>query len=230
MGNRDSGERILAIRSWVLALSAVAAIVIGAVMGAPANAAANPAEAFVQQNIDKGYAVLNGSGGGQARRDAFRQFLTGLTDMKRIAAFTLGAAGRSVSDSDKQAFYQAFEDYAVAVYNVHLTKYRGQTLKVTGSLQRAADDVVVNAQVVDPNRPNAETIKVAFRVRQTGGNYSVTDMNVEGVWLSISERADFQAYLQQHNNDVKQLTQHLTEMARQIESSGRMVHGSGDDD
>ena len=148
-----TNRRLLAVRSWVLAVSAVAAIVIGAVLGAPANAAANPSEAFVQPNIDKGYAILNNDAlAAQARRDQFRQFLTHLTDLKRIAAFTLGPAARTASDADKAAFSAAFEDYAVAVYDAHLSKYRGQTLKVTGSQERSADDVVVNADVVNPRQ------------------------------------------------------------------------------
>lgn len=223
--------RILTIRSWVLAVSAVAAIVIGALLGAPAHAAANPAEAFVQQNIDRGYNILNnGSLSPDAKRQQFRRFLTTLTDLKRIARFALGPAARQASPADKDAFYTAFEDYAVAVYDVHLSKYRGQTLKVTGSLERAPDDVVVNAQVVNPNNPEAQPITVAFRVRKNeSGQYTVTDLQVEGVWLAISERADFEAYLQQHNNSVAQLTQHLRQMAARIERSGRMVHDNDED-
>jgi hypothetical protein len=55
-------------------------------------------------------------------------------------------------------------------------------------------------------------------------------MQVEGVWLAISERADFEAYLQQHNNSVPDLTRHLRQMASRIEQSGRMVHDGGDND
>jgi len=225
-----TNNRLLAIRSWVLALSAVAAIVIGAVLGAPVNAAVNPSEAFVQSNIDKGYAILNNSAlSAQARRDQFRQFLLTLTDLKRIAAFTLGPAARTASESDKAAFYDAFEDYAVAVYDVHLSKYRGQTLKVTGSQERSADDVVVNADVVNPAKPDAEPVKVAFRVRKApDGHLIVTDMQVEGVWLSISERADFESYLQQHGNSVSSLIAHLKTAAQKIEASGRMPDESND--
>src|SRR6185295_5106496 len=161
------------IRSWVMAVSAVAAIVIGAVLGAPANAArgANPAEAFVQQNIDRGYQILNNSGQSrQAKREAFRQFLLTLINLKRIANYTLGRAGAGASAADKADFYSAFEDFVVAVYDQHLSKYRGQTLKVTGSQERAADDTVVNATVINPNNPDAPKIKVAFRVRTDGGN------------------------------------------------------------
>ena len=222
----DPNRRFIVIRSWFLAFSAAMAIAVGAFLGAPANAAANPAEAYVQANIDKGYAVLNNRGlSATARRQQFRQFLLSLIDLKRIATFTLGPAGRSASDAEKAAFYDAFENYSVAVYDAQLSKYRGQTLKVTGSQMRSKDDVVVNAEVVNPNNPDQARIKVAFRVRNTGGGMTVTDMNVEGVWLAISERADFESYLQRNGNSVGKLTAHLNQAARRIESTGRVTSG-----
>jgi phospholipid transport system substrate-binding protein len=223
----DPNRRFLVIRSWVMAISAAVAIAVGAFMGAPANAAAaNPAEAYVQQNIDRGYAILNNRGlAGPARRQQFRQFLLSLIDLKRIANFTLGPAGRSASDAEKSAFYEAFENYSVAVYDAQLSKYRGQTLRVTGSQMRSRDDVIVNAEVVNPNQPDGARIKVAFRVRNSGGGMSVTDMNVEGVWLAISERADFESYLQRNDNSVPRLTARLNAAARRIEATGRVNNG-----
>ena len=49
------------------------------------------AEAYVQTNVDRGLAILsNHRITDDARREQFRDFLTGLTDIKRIAMFTLG--------------------------------------------------------------------------------------------------------------------------------------------
>ena len=91
------------------------------------------------------------------------------------------------------------------MYDAQLSKYRGQTLRVTGSQMRSRDDVVVNAEVVNPNQSDAQRIKVAFRVRNSGSGLTVTDMQVEGVWLAISERADFESYLQRNGNSVARL-------------------------
>ena len=53
--------------------------------------AATPAEAYVQQNVQKGLTILNNhSISDSQRRSQFRDFLTGLTDIRRIAVFTLG--------------------------------------------------------------------------------------------------------------------------------------------
>jgi phospholipid transport system substrate-binding protein len=181
-------------------------------------AAANPAEAFVQQNIDQGYSILNNASLGDAQRRAqFRSFMLSLTDTKRIGLFTLGQYANSAPKNDVDAFTAAFADYAVAVYESRLSKYKGQTLKVTGSTSRAADDTVVNADVVNPNAANAQPIKVGFRVRKTAdGRFIVTDINVEGVWLALSQRSDFTAFLQMHAGSVAALTDHLKMQTEQL--------------
>ena len=63
--------------------------------------AASPAEDFVQQNIHKGLELLNNKQlSADQRRTQFEGFLLGLTDMKRIADFTLGQYRRTASPQD----------------------------------------------------------------------------------------------------------------------------------
>lgn len=189
-------------------------------VAAPARAAAaNPAESFIQQNIDKGYTILNSTQlSDEQHRTQFRNYMLALTDTKRIGTFTLGQYANSAPKADVEAFTNAFTDYAVAVYETRLSKYKGQTLKVTGSQERAADDVVVNADVTSaPGAANTPTFKAAFRVRKTmDGRPIITDMQVEGIWLALSQRSDFTAFLQQHNGSVAALTDDLKRQTAQL--------------
>ena len=68
-------------------------VLLAALLATPFQAAlaADPAETFVSENIQKGLALLNNRSLAPAqKRDQFENFLTGLTDLKRIADFTLG--------------------------------------------------------------------------------------------------------------------------------------------
>ncbi|HMI98060.1 MAG TPA: ABC transporter substrate-binding protein [Micropepsaceae bacterium] len=192
-------------------------------------AAATSAESFVQQNIDKGYTILNNTSlSDEQRRAQFRTFMLGLTDTRRIGLFTLGQYANGASKADLDAFTEAFLDYAVAVYESRLSKYKGQTLKVTGSSERAADDIVVNADVVNPNSSNGQPFKVGFRVRKTSdGRPIITDMQVEGVWLALSQRSDFTGFLQQHGGSVAALTDHLHMQAQQIHAGASEASRQG---
>lgn len=181
--------------------------------------AADPAETFVTDNIRKGLALLNNRSLAPAqKRDQFEDFLTGLTDLKRIADFTLGQYRRSASPADVAAFEAAFQNYAVSVYQFYFSKYSGQTLKVTGSTQRAPTDYIVSTQLIDPAKGGQQPLEVSFRVRTDGAKPVVTDVSVEGVWLSLQQRDQFVAFLGQNNGNVKLLITHLSELSKQFRS------------
>jgi len=210
----------------------LAALVIALAMFStrPAHAAAaNPAETFVQENVDKGYAILNSTSlGDEQRRTQFRDFILSLTDARRIGMFTLGPYANSAKKEEVESFISAFSEFAVAIYESRLSKYKGQTLKVTGSAQRAADDIVVNTDVVNPGAPNAQPIKAAFRVRKAAdGHPIVTDIQVEGVWLSLSQRSDFTGFLQQHGGRVSDLTSDLQRQTKILREGIRPAQTSG---
>ena len=208
------------------AKAAIAASILAIAMLAPAAAAADSttaAENFVQSNVQRGLSILNNHSIPDAQRRAqFRDFLTGLTDIRRIAIFTLGAAKRTASQADQDAFVNAFRDYAVAVYESRLSAYSGQTLKVTGATERTPGDTVVQTVLVDPNaRSNGEApIEVDFRVLNDNGKFVVIDASIAGVWLAIEERDQFSAFLEQNNDSVPQLTAHLEALATRLRGGG----------
>jgi phospholipid transport system substrate-binding protein len=178
----------------------------------PVSAATNSAETFVQENIDKGYFVLNDpSLSDDQRHVQFRNFMLSLIDVKRIGLFTLGRYANVAPKADIDAFTNAFTDYVVAVYESRLSRYKGQTFKVTASTQRATDDVVVDADVVNPNAAgSAPPIKAAFRVRNTSdGKPIITDIQVEGIWLALAQRSDFTGFLQEHGGRLTLLIDSL---------------------
>ena len=205
------------------AFAVVWLLVIASALGTGAASAASPAEAYVQQNVQRGLTILNNHSISDAqRRSQFRDFLTSLTDIQRIAVFTLGPARRTASPADVDAFVNAFRNYAVAVYESRLTQYSGQSLRVTGSDEKSADDVVVKTVLVDPNGKTSgqEPIQVDFRVVSSNGKFVVIDASIAGVWLAIEERDQFTAFLQQNNGNVQALSAHLEELANQLRNGG----------
>ena len=209
-------------------LGAVAAVCL-AVYGLPAVAAQSGSlQSFVQENIEKGYSLLNNDSLSDAQRSAqFRNLMLSLVDTQRIGRFTLGPYANGVSPADLAAFENAFTDYALAVYETRLGQFKDVKIRVTGINQLAADDAVVNAELTGPALPTNDPIRVGFRVRSAaGGRRVLTDMEVEGVWLALWERSDFTSFLQQHGGNVAALTEHLRSQARQLEADLGMTGAS----
>lgn len=206
-----------AIRLFAIAALAAIALPIAAAQ------AASPAEDFVQTNVQKGLTILNGNAPQAQKREEFRSFLLRLTDLKRIADYTLGPAKNSTSPADLAAFEEAFREYAFAVYESEFEKYSGQTLKVTGSVQRKADDFLVSTVLIDRNKTGQDPIQVDFRILGTPGHFTVADIIVLGLDLAITEQDDFSAFLAQHNNNVKALTAELKQRASRVQAGGDLT-------
>jgi phospholipid transport system substrate-binding protein len=209
------------LRLQIPVLAASALLALGVVLPTPAEASP-AAEAFVQSNVQRGLQILNNPGLSKLQRQAeFRQFLLTLTDLRRIALYTLGPARRMAPPAEIEPFVNAFRDYAFAVYSAEFSKYSGQTLRVTGSVERAPGDELVRTVLVDPQAPQGQQpIEVDFRVYGSNGHYNVVDIVVAGLDLAITEQDDFSAFLAQHNNDVRALTANLQQRAARVRATG----------
>lgn len=202
------GLLVLARRAFLSAC--VALVALGSAGPAFAD---RDAEVFAQGLIDKGVSILRNTGDPQ-RRAKFRDFIIQYADARKTAMFTLGNYRRGASDTDVEAFVQAFTDFATAVYESRLDQYKGQTLKVTGSIDNKPGDITVNMVVVDPAA--REPLRVAFRVLGGGGSYRFVDIQVVGIWLSVEQRDQFAGFLSKNNGSVPALTAHLNAQARQL--------------
>lgn len=193
----------------------IAAAVLTCCLAASGAEASPATEGFIQQNFDKGYEILNNPSLSDAdKRAQFRALLLSLAASRRIALFTLGSYATATAPAAIDAFVDSFTRYTISIYETGLNRYSGQKLRVTGSMDRAADDSIVQAEILGPNPANGRSIGVAFRVRpNAGGAPAITDVLIEGVSLASAQRDDFTAYLKQHNGSVAELSKRLDAMA-----------------
>src|SRR5258707_5912207 len=196
----------------ILAVCALATV--GAVTTVSEAAASPATEAFIQQRLDKGYAILNNASLSEAeRRDQFRALLLQLAASRRIALFALGPFASGAKPSELDAFVEAFTNHTVALFENGLSRYEGQALKVTGSTDRAADDSTVQADIIGPNPSSGQAANVAFRVRPSDmGNLAVTDIVVDGLSLATMARVEIGALMLQCNGSISELSNRLNSM------------------
>ena len=204
--------------SFRLARRAALSLIVASasLLAVPAANAAPPAEAFVDSNVSRGLAILNNKSLSTDQRKAqFQTFILGLTDMHRIANFTLGQYRHGATQQDQDAFAAAFQNYAIAVYQSYFSKYSGQTLRVTGSQDRAPGDTIVATRMIDPNdQSGQQPLEVDFRVLTDNGRFVVIDFSVAGIWLAIEERDQFSSFLGQNGGSIPTLIAHLHDLAK----------------
>ncbi len=215
---RSSGRSRAVAAAWLIAM---AAALFSLIETAHAQTAA---ENYVRENVQRGLSILNNRTIPDAeRRTEFRSFLTTLTDIRRIALFTLGPARRTATPAQIDAFVDAFRNYAVAVYESRLKAYSGQTLRVTGSTAHGPTEYIVTTTLVDPTgrtEAQGEPIEVDFRVDSSNGRFIVIDASIVGVWLALEERDQFTAFLEENNGNLDALNSHLNALTNRLRGGG----------
>jgi phospholipid transport system substrate-binding protein len=167
------------------------------------------AEAFVLSEANHVLAVLGDrSLSVEAKKKTFRALIDEVADVPKITSYVLGKYRRSLSDAQFREFSIAFREFANTVYESRLGAYKGETLRVSGSTVRKPGDVVVTSEVIGGQ--TKQPLKVLWRVlRSEDGRWRAVDVQVEGVWLAVTEQQDFVSTLDNARGDINVLIAQL---------------------
>ncbi|MEL7040765.1 MAG: ABC transporter substrate-binding protein [Pseudomonadota bacterium] len=164
-------------------------------------------EEYVRTNANDVLAALNAPGLTPAERRAqFQSYMDEFTNLDAVAKFVIGKYSRQFSDADMEAYLSSFRAYALAVYEFYFNEYRGRDVTVTGSIDRNANDSVVDTEIV---RSDGRELAVRWRVLKRGDRFQVVDVALmdsgNQIWLAIEQRAQFLSILDRNNGSVDAL-------------------------
>jgi len=140
-----------------------------------------------------------------------------VADVPRITHFVLGKYARSITPAQYNQFAVVFREYASNVYESRLGEYRGEKLRVTGSVVRKPGDVIVYSEVFggELNRP----VAVAWRLNRSGsGAWKVVDVQVSGIWLAITQQQDFVSTIDNAGGNIGVLIDQLQKHNQQTQA------------
>lgn len=195
---------------------------VGAFAIAPAAHAARNTEAeqYVQANATEALSTLANTRVSPAQRQqTFYALIQRFSDMPRIAGFVLGRYGAQLRNDTalRAEWTQAFEDYSIAVYELRLGAFNGSTVRVTGSIERSADDVIVQSEMV-PQSGRAQPVQ--WRLIRRNGVWKVNDVSVilEGnqIWLAQQQQGEFLSRLERNNGDIRALVTDIRQRTASI--------------
>jgi phospholipid transport system substrate-binding protein len=198
-----------------------AAVVAFAIaIAAPAAAANQAAERYVDQNANAAINALSTADLAirEARfRDLFRQF----ADLQSLSSFVLGPQGAAALRADpalNREWQAAFLDYAAAVYETQLDRFRGNEIKVVASVDRVPDkDIIVTTEITP--RGSTKPVMVKWRILRRGEGWKVLDVAIADggneLWLAQQQKRDFAPILGPRG-DVRALIGKLKEQTAQM--------------
>lgn len=179
-------------------------------LAAPAAAARRDtlAEDFVQMQAQHAFTILSDRRLNlKSKDDDFRDLIDQVVDVPRVATFVLGKYARTITPDQRSRFLVAFRTYYQNAYRARLSDYGGEQISVIGSTVRGPGDVVVSSIL----RGGAlkQDLPVSWRVMSSGPVQKIVDVQVKGVWLSITQQQDFVSTLDNAHGDIDVLIAQL---------------------
>jgi phospholipid transport system substrate-binding protein len=192
---------------------AVALLLFAGLAAAPRGAAAQDAAGFVQNLGTQGIQALGPSVPAAQRTARFRQLFDADFDVAGISRFVLGPNGRNMTPEQQQEFAGLFRDYVAQTYSDKLATYGGSPFKVTGTRENG-EETIVTSQVMRQGNP----AELQWHVANRGGRFVVTDVQVNGSSMRISERDQVAGIVQRNGGRPDAL---LSVMRQQVVHSSR---------
>lgn len=137
---------------------------------------------------------------------AFRKLLNKNFDMGTISRFALGRNWRTATPAQKKEYQSLVKNMIVDVYSQRFSDYQGESFTVKSSRPTGKRDYLVSSLIVPSN---GQKIKVDWRVRDDKGRFQIIDVIIEGVSMTLTQRAEFASVIQRGGGDIDALLVHL---------------------
>jgi phospholipid transport system substrate-binding protein len=173
-----------------------------------ARAALTPAEDYVNRIAGDVMQLANSGQQGTRLRNKFATLLERYINLRNIANFALGPYRSKLPSSKKDEFYDLVGNYAAALFVFYVEDFRGSELDILSTTKQGKFITIHSA--IKLRGGGREQVR--WRVVQTAsGGFTVSDVNVKGVWLTISMKKRFGDVLSKSKGDFEALFADLRE-------------------
>ena len=150
----------------------------------------HPAQQQVQQNIDTVLKIIkNQSLSEQQKIRQVEQYANRFLDYERLSAMAVGQPWRQFSPQQKQSFITAFKEMIIGMYA------RSAMMGAEKADVRVLPKITTNGNKVDVYSeiltPSGKKYEVAYQLYQTGSQYKLYNIRVDGVSIVTVYRNQF---------------------------------------
>lgn len=181
----------------------IGAFLLAGLHGAMATVEGEKAEIFMTEIGNKVINLLTDKSiSQQERASQFQYILETKFDVKAIGKFVLGRYWKHASKEEKEKFLTLFKASTVASYATRFSEYTSEKFEVVGSRTEKDGGVTVLTRIV---RPNGQAILIDWKIFEKKGELRIYDVILEGISMSITQRSEYAAVIQQGGGKVQAL-------------------------
>jgi len=165
-------------------------------------AADTDATEFIDSLGNQTLEVIRDSTSLSQKQTYFHQLFSQDFDLSAISRFVLGSYWPVTSEAERQEFRRLFEDHVMMTYGPRLADYRAQSLKVTGK-RLEPGGLVVTSQIIRPH--GVAPIAVDWRLSVSDGLYKISDIVIDGISMTMTQRSEFAQMIQRNGGKIEGL-------------------------
>lgn len=194
--------RLLIAVAVAAAVAPALAAPVLAQVAAPATAdAGDPAaRAFVEKLATDAFATLRDKSLTKAQsRDRFRTMLQENVALEEIGNRLIRRHKATITPAQLGAYQAALPEFVLNAYADRLYDYADATIKTLRTTGRGGmTDVATRV-----TRPGGQPVEAVWQIRKTpAGRFKVNNLTVQGINLSLTQEADFNAYIEKNGFDA----------------------------
>ena len=132
------------------------------------------------------------------RRSNFRYLYLNAFDNFYISRFVLGRYWKKIDKSVKEEFVKTFNDYIVSTYAPKFKGWEGEFKAVDALIEKNFYNVKMD--VINKNGP---VLKLIWKIYlDKNKNFKILDVNIDGVSMLVTQRAEFMSVIKNNPNGV----------------------------
>ena len=145
--------------------------------------------------------IIDGPGSYDEKKKKLAPVIEDAVDVKGIALFCLGRFRRTASPQQLDEYVKLFNQVLLNNVFGKLGEFQGVTFNTT---RTAPGDggMVVGTSI---KRPNEQANNAQWVVKDVGGQPKIIDLKAEGTSLKITQRSDYESYMQRNGGNVSAL-------------------------
>ncbi len=165
---------------------------------------------FVQETADEATEALNKRLSKEEKMEKLKIIAKKTVDVKGIGNYSLGAYRKTISDQQKDEYFDIFEQYFLKSFASRLAEYTDPKIRVD-SQKKLNDKYTMVSSTLLATSEKAE-IKIDWRVvTKNPDNPLIIDVIIEGVSLAKVQREEFNSIIQSNDGNINVLFKTLRE-------------------
>jgi len=165
---------------------------------------------FVQETADEATEALNKRLSKEEKMEKLKIIAKKTVDVKGIGNYSLGTHRKTISDQQKDEYFDIFEQYFLKSFASRLAEYTDPKIRVD-SQKKLNDKYTMVSSTLLATSEKAE-IKIDWRVvTKNPDNPLIIDVIIEGVSLAKVQREEFNSIIQSNDGNINALFKTLRE-------------------